>query len=409
MRQDLRVISLDEALDIVLKEIDFKLGCEVIDSSLSLGRHVSEDIKAEINVPDFKRSTVDGYAVRSKDLKGAGDSMPAFMKLKGSVGMGKGTDIKLTSSGDCAYVPTGGMLPLNSDTVVMIEYSDKLDEETVLLMKENTPGENVIDIGEDIEIGETIISKGKAIRPYEAGVLSSLGITRLNVFKKPVVGIISTGDEVIGEDDPMEPGKIRDINTRLLYNMSIEDGCNPVIYGHIKDDFELLKRTMEKALSECDIVLISGGSSMGSGDFTREVILTMKDSAVLFHGLAVKPGKPTIFGKSEDKPIFGLPGHPLACAVIYGSLVRPLIKKLLYSNNNDFYLSCEFTENHHKSAGRTEFLPVTVDEKDGILKACPIHAKSGMISGFAKAYGYIRIPRNEEGLKEGQTVKVYKL
>lgn len=409
MRQDLRVISLDEALDIVLRDVELTLDSELIDSSISLGRHVSEDIEAKVNVPDFKRSTVDGYAVRSKDLKGTGDAMPAFMKLKGSVHMGKGTDLKLTSSGDCVYVPTGGMLPLNADTVVMIEYSDKLDEETVLLMKENTPGENIIDIGEDIETGEVIIPKGKAIRPYEAGVLSSLGITNLNVFKKPVLGIISTGDEVIGENEPIQPGKIRDINTRLLYNMCIEDGCKPIIYGHIKDDFELLKKTMEKALSECDIVLISGGSSMGSGDFTREVILTMKDSEVLFHGLAVKPGKPTIYGKSGYKPIFGLPGHPLACAVIYGSLVKPLIKRLLHCTENEFYLSCEFTENHHKSAGRTEFLPVIVEDRGERLEAIPIHTKSGMISGFSKAYGYIRIPRNEEGLKEGQTVKVYKL
>lgn len=408
MRDTLRVIPLEEAEQLVLDSAAAFAETEVISLVDSLGRVAAADITADINVPEFRRSTVDGYAVRSRDLKGAGESMPAFMDLLGQVEMGQAAAYALTSSGDTVYVPTGGMLPAGADSVVMLEYSEHLDDRTILLKRESAPGENVVDIGEDMEQGEVVIARGSVLRAYETGVLASLGKTSVQVCKKPRVGIISTGDEVVGEHEVPGPGKIRDINSQLLFALLMEDGCIPVKYGHIPDDFNLLKTVTETAHRECDLVLISGGSSVGAKDHTREAIASLKDSAILIHGIAVKPGKPTIFAMASGKAVFGLPGHPLACAVIYGSLVRPYVEKALGCQGGDYYLTGTFTENHHKAAGRVEFLPVRVTEAKDRLLADPIHAKSGMISGFAKAFGFVRIPRNEEGLKAGQEVKIYR-
>ena len=408
MRDTLRVIALEEAEQMVLDRAVAFTETEIVSLPDSLGRITGEDITADSNVPEFRRSTVDGYAVRSRDLKGAGEGMPAFMELLGQVEMGQAAPYALKTSGDTVYVPTGGMLPGGADAVVMLEYSESLDPTTILLKRESAPGENVVDIGEDMEEGEVVIPRGSILRPYETGVLASLGKTAVTVLKKPRVGIISTGDEVVGEHEVPGPGKIRDINSQLLAALVQEDGCIPVKYGHIQDDFDELKTIMETAHQECDLVLISGGSSVGARDHTVEVIASLKDSAILIHGIAVKPGKPTIFAMAGGKAVFGLPGHPLACAVIYGSLVRTYLKTSLGYVQKEYFLTGTFTENHHKAPGRVEFLPVRISEAEDRLLAEPVHAKSGMISGFAKAFGFIRIPRNEEGLRAGQTVKIYR-
>lgn len=438
------VVSIEEAKRILNSEFSYTLDFERVKVADSVGRYCFEDTFAAENIPDFRRSTVDGYAVAAKDIFGASEAIPAILDLVGEIMMGGCPPCNIEKSAQCLYIPTGGMLPEGADSVVMVEYSSKLDEKTILIDSPVAPFENVIQIGEDIKTGEPVIKKGQRLRPYEIGVLSSLGIEQVCVFKKPVVGIISTGDEIVSSEKKPEPGKVRDINTNLLWSAIIEADAVPISYGIIGDDYDLLRNTVDKALEECDMVLISGGSSVGTKDQTLKVIHSYKDGGVLVHGLAVKPGKPTIIGKAHDKVIFGLPGHPLACSIIFTVLVRNYLDKLNGRNNNDidrgyeksssnnhneqdhhqtdftsaisnmssgnyteFGINAQFSINYHKAKGREEYLPVALQRVEGKVVAKPIFGKSGLITSFSRAYGYIVIDKNKEGILEGEQVEVF--
>lgn len=405
------VMTVKDTSNLIDENFDYKLESEWVTLTEATGRILKNDIVAKENVPDFKRSTVDGYAVYSRDVFGASESFASMLDLKGEVLMGQSTDGEITIPGQCYYVPTGGMLPKGADSVIMIEYTDKLDDTTILASKASSPGENVVEIGEDICKGEVVLKKATKLRAYEIGVLSSLGFYEVEVFKKPRIGIISTGDEVVHPAESIKPGQIRDINTYLLFSLVEDKGCIPVSYGLIKDEYDLLKSAAEKALDECDIVLVSGGSSVGKKDNTVKVIEDLEDGKLLVHGISVKPGKPTLIGKSKGKIIFGLPGHPLACAVIFQVMVKYYIDKITEYKDVTYPIDCRFKINYHKAKGREEYLPVTIEENEengDELTAVPVFGKSGLITSFSKAYGYIRIHRNEEGIKEGQRVKVYK-
>lgn len=406
----LNVVTVEEAKRIISNNFKFSIGSEKVNISESTGRIIYEDIKAKENVPSFRRSTVDGYAVHSRDVFGASESMQSIMNLKGEVLMGRVPPCSIDLPGDCLYVPTGGMLPEGADSVVMIEYTEKLDDNTVLINRPVSPGENVIQAGEDISTGETVIKKGTKLRPYEIGVLSSLGVSKVAVSRKVRVGIISTGDEITGLHEVPGPGQVRDINTYMLYSSIIQDGGEPVNYGVIRDDYEALKSTVAKAVEECDVILISGGSSVGKKDQTLNVIDSMGPPGVLIHGISVKPGKPTIIGKAKagEKIIFGLPGHPLACAVIYKVIVRHYIDMVTGFNEISYPIQCRFSINYHKSKGREEYLPVSLEHNNGEIAAVPVFGKSGLITGFSRAWGYIRIDRNVEGIREGQIVYAHK-
>jgi len=402
------VLNVSDTKRLIDDNFNIELESEWVNLLQSTGRILKSDVVSLDNVPPFRRSTVDGYAVYSRDVFGCSETIPAILDYMGEVLMGQDAGLEIRAPGACCYVPTGGMLPDGADAVIMIEYTEKLDESTILSSKPVSPGENVIDIGEDMKKGETVLKKGTKLRAYEIGVLSSLGISKVEVCRKPRIGIISTGDEVVDCNDIPKPGQIRDINTYLLYSLIVESGCEPVKYGLIKDDFELLKNTLEKAVHECDIILMSGGSSVGKKDHTVNVINSVGDKGVLVHGISIKPGKPTIIGKAGDKIIFGLPGHPLACAIIFKVIVNYYINKIMGYDEVSYPIQCKFKINYHKAMGREEYLPVTLEEENGELYAKPVFGKSGLITGFSKAWGYIRIERNEEGLKENQIVSAYK-
>ena len=454
------VVSIEEAKKIINEEFSYTLDFEKINVADSVGRYCFHDIIAQESIPNFKRSTVDGYAVATRDVFGASEAIPAILELVGEIMMGECPPCNIEKSAQCLYIPTGGMLPEGADSVVMVEYSSKLDENTILIDSPVAPFENVIQIGEDIKAGETIIKKGEHLRPYEIGVLSSLGIDQVFVYKKPVIGIISTGDEIVSAGSKPELGKVRDINTSLLWSSVMEAQAIPKSYGIINDDFDLLKNTVDQALEECDIVLVSGGSSVGTKDQTLKVINSYKDGGVLVHGLAVKPGKPTIIGKAHNKVIFGLPGHPLACSIIFTVFVKNYLDKLNGRSNNEcignnsnindnkknsgsksgsvnngngdtdgngngnsrssnvstnsssgtleFGVTAQFSINYHKAKGREEYLPVALERVEGGIFAKPIFGKSGLITSFSRAYGYIVINKNKEGILEGEQVEVFK-
>ncbi|HDK7158999.1 TPA: molybdopterin molybdotransferase MoeA [Clostridium botulinum] len=402
------VISIKEAKYLIEKNFNVKPIKEEVELLNSIDRVIYEDIVSQINVPNFRRSTVDGYAVNSKDIAGASESMPAMMNYKGEVFMGKIPEVNMDFPGDCVYVPTGGMIPEGSDSVVMVEYTERVHEDTVLINKATAYGEKVVEIGEDIAKEEIIIKKGKRLRPYEIGVLSSLGITKVPVCRKPKVAIISTGDEIVDPNKEPNLGEVRDINSYLLQASIIEDGGIPINYGIIRDDFNLLKNTVEKAIEDTDIVLISGGSSVGKKDVTIDVINSLGDPGVFVHGIAIKPGKPTIIGNVKDKIVFGLPGHPLSAAVVYKVIVKYYIDKIAGVKEKVFPIVCKFNINYHSAKGREEYLPVTLNWQENEIIASPIFSKSGLISGFSKAYGFIKIDKNLEGIKKDEKVFVYR-
>ncbi|KEI98057.1 gephyrin-like molybdotransferase Glp [Clostridium botulinum] len=402
------VVSIKEAKDLIEKNFNVKPIKEEVELLNSIDRVIYEDIVSQINVPNFRRSTVDGYAVNSKDIAGASESMPAMMNYKGEVLMGKIPEVNMNFPGDCVYVPTGGMIPEGSDSVVMVEYTERVHEDTVLINKATAYGEKVVEIGEDIAKEEVIIKKGERLRPYEIGVLSSLGITKVPVCRKPKVAIISTGDEIVDPNKELKLGQIRDINSYLLQASIIEDGAIPINYGIIRDDFNLLKNTVEKAIEDTDIVLISGGSSVGKKDVTIDVINSLGDPGVFVHGIAIKPGKPTIIGKAKDKIVFGLPGHPLSAAIVYKIIAKHYIDKIAGAKEEVFPIICKFNINYHSAKGREEYLPVTLNWQENEIIASPIFSKSGLISGFSKAYGFIKIDKNLEGIKKDEKVFVYR-
>lgn len=309
-----KVSSVDETKDIIDEYFHLEVEGEQVDIFNCVNRIAFDYIRADCNIPEFKRSTVDGFAVNSRDVFGATEAIPAILTLKGEILMGKVTDFNIVD-GECAYVPTGGMLPEYADSVIMLEYTQKLDEDTILVYSPVASGDNVIQKGEDIQNDNIVIRKGEKIRPYEVGVLASIGIKHVNVCKKIKVGIISTGNELIACEDELTLGKIRDINTYMLWAAIIDDGAEPINYGIVKDDYKLLKHTICRATEECDILVISGGSSVGKKDQTIKAIEDFEDGKILVHGVSVKPGKPTIVAKKGDKIIFGLPGPP-PCPIV---------------------------------------------------------------------------------------------
>jgi len=404
----LSVMTTEEVKALINREFTYKLEFESVSLLDSVNRICSKDIKAGCCIPNFRRSTVDGFAVNSRDVFGASESMQAMMELKEEIIMGETPALTIFNAGECSYVPTGGMLPEGSDSVVMLEYCDKLDDKTILINKPSAPGENVIQIGEDISINDIVINDGQRLRPYEIGVLAAQGVNEVTIYKRPKVAIISTGDEIVSIETNPKLGEIRDINTYLLYSSIIQDGGIPISYGVIKDEFMLLKNTVDFALKECDIVLISGGSSVGKKDQTLKVINSY-DNGVLVHGMAIKPGKPTIVGKAGEKIIFGLPGHPLAASIVYKILVKDYINNLMKLKEAEYGITARMSINYHKARGRVEYLPVSLERINGKVIASPVFGKSGIITAFSKAYGYIRIDKNVEGLYEGEKVEVYKL
>jgi molybdopterin molybdotransferase len=405
----LKVMTLEEVKNLMHKEFKCELNNENVSIFSAVNRICSSNVISKCNIPEFRRSSVDGYAVNSKDVFGASEAVPAIMELVGEIEMGSRPKGRLCNLGECFYIPTGGMLPEGADSVVMIEYSEKLDYNTILINATCAPGENVVQTGEDVRVNEIVVRKGDKLRPYEIGVLAGLGISEVEVYRKPRVGIISTGDEIIPCDCTPALGEIRDINTYLLWSEVLKDGGIPKNYGIIKDDFEELRDAVDRALEGCDIVLISGGSSVGKKDQTLKVICSYGKDSLLVHGIAVKPGKPTVVGKVRGKAVFGLPGHPLAASVIYKILVKDYMNMLMSHGEANYGVSAYMSMNYHKAKGREEFLPVSLEYKDGTLIASPVFGKSGIITAFSKAYGYVRIEKNIEGLLQGQKVDVYKL
>jgi molybdopterin molybdotransferase len=386
---------------------NLKLGTEEIDTIGALGRILAEDIYSPVDLPEFNRSTVDGYAVLTKDTFGASESLPTFLELVGESQMGQSIDIEI-SSGQTVYVPTGGMIPRGADGMVMLEYTEKLDETTIVMNTSIAPLDGVIKKSEDIAKGELLLKQGRKIRPQDIGALAGLGIAKIKAYLKPRIAIISTGDEIADPFMSIEFGQIRDINTYALSAMSTEKGLDISHSAIIKDDFDLLKNEVSQAIINSDIVIISGGSSVGAKDVTANVIDALGDPGVFVHGVAIKPGKPTIIGRIKDTAVFGLPGHPVSAIMIYKVFVEYLIDKLNDVDNSHSHIDvvAASAANIHSAPGRETYQMVSVEENDKEYVFTPVYGKAGAITLLTKAHGYIKVPGNKEGILKGEKAKV---
>lgn len=430
----LKVDSLDIAIEKLNEEYvksGHKLELEKILVENAFGRILAKNIVSDVSVPEFNRSTVDGYAVKSSDTQGANDTIPTFLQVVGESIMGEKCDFGIRS-GECAYVPTGGMIPNGADSMVMVEYTEKITEEKIAIYNAVAEGQHVVKIGDDIKKGEIVLQKGTKVTSSEMGLLSSIGIKEIYVYKKWNATIISTGDELVESKDSIEFGKIRDVNTNLLVGLCIENNINVLNEYLVKDEPNILKKIVTSEMLNSDVVIISGGSSKGKKDASSMVIDEVTSSGVLTHGIAVKPGKPTItsYDKNTNTFVIGLPGHPVAAAMLFRMIVVNMYKRIVRASyasplsqeqaNSQPYgramraplfqdiKTCmgTMTENIPASPGRMTFQLVKVDDNYNVT---PVYGRSGLINTIVKADGYIIIEENSEGVNKNEKVKVYYL
>ena len=401
------------ALMQLLEHLTSQPASEVIPTWQSEGRVASEQILAPHPLPVFNRSTVDGYAVRSVDTRGASDSLPVYVDQIGEVLMGQSAEISLAAN-QCALIHTGGMLPESCDAVIMLENTQVARAGEIEVLRSVAPGENVIKIGEDIRQGEVVIQAGSILQAADIGGLLALGITQIQVARKPIVGIISSGDEVVPPDADLKAGQVRDINTYTLAVLIDDFGASSRIFGIVPDQEDPLRKVVTQALQECDMVVITAGSSASNKDLTARIINSLGEPGVIVHGVNVRPGKPTILagcrmpGEEIVKPVIGLPGNPVSALVIAMLFVEPLIA-FLCGVNQDLLLpliQARVTINLASSAGREDWVPVRLEFSDGNYKAVPIFGKSNLIFTLARADGLLRIPPNVTGYSAGETVQV---
>jgi molybdopterin molybdotransferase len=406
MKEFFKVTELSRVLEYAS---DFpRVAPEEIQLSETTGRILTADIVSDIDLPGFARSTMDGYAVRAASTFGASEANPAYLTIKGAVAMAESPSFTV-GIGEAAKMPTGGMLPDGSDSVVMVEHTEVIDKSSIEVYRSVAPGQHVLEKGEDFRKDDIILGRGRKLRSQETGLLAAFGRVTVEVYKKPVIGIISTGDEIVPASEIPGPGQIRDINTYTLSGLVRDAGGIPVTYGIVKDDFDTLFNTCTQALAQSDIVLISGGSSVGTRDYTIEALAALPEADILVHGIPISPGKPTILAKVQNKAFWGLPGHVVSAMVVFDVVVRPFIEHIgghSSKHKSPSRIPARLSRNLSSAQGRIDYIRVRFIEQNGTLWAEPILGKSGLINTMVRAEGLIEIGMNTEGLDKGTEVSV---
>jgi molybdopterin molybdotransferase len=396
----LKVVSFQEARQKIIEGFP-RQGKERVYLTEAQRRVLASDVKSPEDLPAFHRTVVDGYAVLAEDTFGSSESLPAYLDYVGEVKMGQEAGLSL-QKGQCCWIPTGGMLPAGSNAAVMVEYTEKLGEDTVLVYRPVGPWENIMQKGEDIKKEEVIFSEGSFLRAQDIGLLASLGISKLLVFKPWRVGLISTGDEIVPIEETPSTGKVRDVNSHALAAAIRDCGAIPHNYPLVMDDFKVFKNAVELGLRENDLLIMSGGSSVGLMDVTLDVLLSFPGAEMLFHGIAVKPGKPTLAVKIGDKMVIGLPGHPVSALMMFHIICAPAL-----SPYPPLSIDACLELNLSSQAGRDDFVPVELREEKGEKLALPLLGKSGLMNILSRASGFIHIPYEKQGLVKGENTRVY--
>ena len=407
MAEFLRLITPDEFVQ-RLARFD-RLPAETISLDASLNRILAEDAVASEDLPERARSTVDGFAVRAGDTFGASDSIPAILELAGAVEMGTIPDFAVRT-GQAAQIPTGGFLPPGTDAVVMVEYTNPAGGNSIEITRPVTLHANVLEKGEDVKSGDPIIPAGRVLRPQELGLLAALGITEVRTGRRPQVAVISTGDEVVPIEQKPRPGQIRDANLHSVSALVRVLGGEPAAFEIVSDDAGRLRRALEEGLSRSDVVALSGGSSVGTRDLMVDVVEGLPGAEVLVHGVAVRPGKPTLLARHDGKAIFGLPGHPVSALIVAQVFLAPFLRYLqggaLTKGPLGLSTKATLATSIHSTIGLEEFVRIRLEvEADGFV-AHPVFGKSGMLSSLVKADGLVVVPMQAEGLARGAVVDV---
>ena len=403
-----KVLPPQEALRLLV-QVD-PVGKEHVATVTARGRVLCEDLRSGVDLPHFSRAAMDGYAVRSKDTFGASQGLPAYLKLVGVVEMGKEA-IQPVQAGEAIRISTGGMMPPGRDAVVMVAYTTEVDGGLVEVQRGVSPAQNVIQVGDDIKKGETVFQCGRRLKAHDIGALTGIGMSSVPVFKRPRVALISTGDEIVDADVTPLPGQVRNINQHSLAGLIAECGAELKDLGVTPDDRQRLTTALTQALDWADLVLLSGGSSMGAKDIALETILSFPDSEFIFHGISVAPGKPTIFAKAAGKPIMGLPGYPVSALVIFDLFAAPMIRRLggeVIATHARFARTAKaiLKTNIASQVGREDYIRVALEQESQGLLATPLPNKSGAIFTLVKADGMVRIDLNQDGLEAGEEVEV---
>ena len=381
---------------------------EVVETVHTTGRVLAESVIAEEDLPGFSRATMDGFAVRAASTFGSSEANPAYLQVPGAVAMGQTPTLEV-APGEAVKIATGAMLPAGADAVVMIEHTEEVDAGTIEVYKSVAPGQHVIQAGEDYPRGEAVLAAGQKIRAQETGLLAAVGRENAVVYRQPAIAIISTGDEVIPTHQVPGPGQIRDVNSYSLAGLVAQAGGCPQPLGIVKDSFEDLRKACVQALAQSDMVLLSGGSSVGTRDFTIEAINALPESELLVHGISISPGKPTILATAGGKAVWGLPGHVVSAMVVFEKIVKPFINRIRGLTNpfpETRAIPARLSRNLPSAQGRVDFVRVRLFEKDAALFAEPILGKSGLINTMVQADGLIEINSDTEGLDKDAPVAV---
>lgn len=385
------------------------LGPETAPLGEAGGRVLARDLSAPHDLPGFTRACMDGYAVQAADTFGASETSPGYLDLVGEVRMGQAPDLRV-GPGQCARIATGGMLPTGADAVLMVEHTREADPTTIEVTKSLAPGGNVMGPADDAVAGQVLLPAGQRLRPQDLGLLGSLGFAAVEVSRRPRVGVISTGDEVVPVSATPGPGQVRDVNAYTLAQAVRESGGLPAPLGLVPDDAAALKAAVAASLAANDLTLLSGGSSVGGRDHTARVFLDQPGAELVVHGVAVSPGKPFIWVRAGGRHLLGLPGQVASCLVAYYLLAEPFIERMLGRPGLPFArfgrAQALLARNLASAPGREEYVRVRLAANNGRLVAEPVFGKSGLLCTLVQGQGLVRIPLHQEGLEAGEPVEV---
>jgi putative molybdopterin biosynthesis protein len=409
--QFLQVVDRDEAERRFRAAIDqAPRDQEIVRIDTALGRVLADDIVSPVDVPSFDRSNVDGFAVVAEDTFGASEEVPRSVQLcEEEIHTGI-VPTTVIHPGKAALIATGGMVPRGADAVVMIEHAETCGRE-LRIARAVTAGSGVSFAGTDITAGETVLRQGQLLTSRDTGVLAAIGVANVKVWRKPIVAILSTGDEIIAPGDPMQPAKVYDSNAQILSDAVLELGGEPMRLGITHDDVSALRERLRHALKYADIVLLSGGTSKGAGDVSYRVVAELDDPGILAHGVALKPGKPICLAATQRRAVVVLPGFPTSAIFTFHEFVAPVIRSLAGRGSEErTVVPARLAVKVNSEIGRTEYLLVglveTTDEGGTLLTAYPMGQGSGSVTTFSRADGFATIGRHEEIVQAGTTVNI---
>jgi len=380
---------------------------ELVGLRAALGRIAADDVISREDNPPFDRSTMDGFALRSSETQAASAAMPINFEVIGEVRMGRLAGLKL-EKGQVARIPTGGMLPAGADAVVMQEAVRQTADGILQVMKAVTPGENIIRRGEDMVAGAVVVRGGSRIGVPDLGVLASCGVETVAVVKKPIVTVVTTGDEIVSLGVVLEPGQIRDVNSFTLAALAETAGCEARLAQKVPDSQDSLLETLRGAIRESDVVLISGGSSVGDRDFTTTAVQAIPGIKILFHGVALKPGKPALMALVNETAVFGIPGHTVAAMTVFQEIVAPALSARQGATGvaPRFFIKARLAAALRPDAARNEIFRVRLEQREDGAVAWPLPAKSGLITVMTRAQGMVYTKAGQQEMQVGEIVEV---